>query len=178
MAGACCLAFWLGLDWWGSSSLGSSASVVGAKAFSKICRTTVRLQVRWHATLDAVPEGPHPTLYIAHEFFDALPVHQFVRDGQRGWLEKMVDVVHDEDDSSGEGRPAEQKPGGEGDGEGGGGKGGSGGQGRVSGSGLRLVLSPAPTPASALLVPRRLAGMDKETAEKVKALEVRGTGDT
>lgn len=48
------------------------------------------------------------------------------------------------------------------------------GQGSVSGSGLRLVLSPAPTPAAALLVPRRLAGMDKETAEKTKAIEVRG----
>ncbi|KAG2426936.1 hypothetical protein HXX76_012722 [Chlamydomonas incerta] len=51
-------------------------------------------KVRWHATLDAVPDGPGPALYLAHEFFDALPVHQFVRDpeGRRGWLEKLVDV--------------------------------------------------------------------------------------
>lgn len=50
------------------------------------------------------------------------------------------------------------------------------GQGSVSGSGLRLVLSPAPTPAAALLVPRRLAGMDKETAEKTKAIEISAVG--
>ena len=41
----------------------------------------------WHAGLDTVPEGP--LLLIANEFFDALPVHQFVRD--RGvWRERRV----------------------------------------------------------------------------------------
>ena len=44
----------------------------------------------WHHTLDSVPSHL-PSLYIAHEFLDALPVHQFVHDPQRGWLEKMVD---------------------------------------------------------------------------------------
>ncbi|KAI8474878.1 MAG: S-adenosyl-L-methionine-dependent methyltransferase [Monoraphidium minutum] len=43
-------------------------------------------RVRWRAALDEVPaEGP-PAVYLAHEFFDALPVHQ-------GWLEKMVDTA-------------------------------------------------------------------------------------
>ena len=38
--------------------------------------------VSWHRSLDEVqPDGP--ALYIAHEFVDALPVHQFQRTG--GW---------------------------------------------------------------------------------------------
>ena len=36
--------------------------------------------VSWHRSLEEVqPEGP--TLYIAHEFLDALPVHQFQKTG-------------------------------------------------------------------------------------------------
>ncbi|KAK9037392.1 hypothetical protein V6N11_022303 [Hibiscus sabdariffa] len=35
-----------------------------------------------------------PTIIIAHEFYDALPVHQFQR-GSRGWCEKMIDVTED-----------------------------------------------------------------------------------
>lgn len=37
--------------------------------------------VSWHRSLNEVqPEGP--AIYIAHEFFDALPVHQFQRTGR------------------------------------------------------------------------------------------------
>ena len=36
--------------------------------------------VTWHRSLDAVPEDM-PTLYIGHEFIDALPVHQFQKTG-------------------------------------------------------------------------------------------------
>lgn len=49
--------------------------------------------VSWHATLEQVPFGL-PTIIIAHEFYDALPVHQFQR-GSRGWCEKMIDVTED-----------------------------------------------------------------------------------
>ncbi|KIZ04731.1 Protein midA [Monoraphidium neglectum] len=56
------------------------------------------VRVRWRATLDEVPQEGPPTVYLAHEFFDALPVHQFVRDkGGRNWLEKMVDVAEPSD---------------------------------------------------------------------------------
>jgi hypothetical protein len=42
--------------------------------------------VRWRASLDEVPvEGP-PAIYLAHEFFDALPVHQFVKDKGGRWM--------------------------------------------------------------------------------------------
>lgn len=41
----------------------------------------------WHDALDTVPEGP--VILIANEFFDALPVRQFVRT-DRGWAERRV----------------------------------------------------------------------------------------
>ncbi|XP_042023268.1 protein arginine methyltransferase NDUFAF7 homolog, mitochondrial-like isoform X1 [Salvia splendens] len=47
--------------------------------------------VSWHAMLEQVPTGL-PTIVIAHEFYDALPVHQFQK-ASRGWCEKMVDVT-------------------------------------------------------------------------------------
>ncbi|XP_050271469.1 uncharacterized protein LOC126715082 isoform X1 [Quercus robur] len=49
--------------------------------------------VTWHAALEQVPSGL-PTIIIAHEFYDALPVHQFQK-ASRGWCEKMVDVAED-----------------------------------------------------------------------------------
>ncbi|CAL5367947.1 unnamed protein product [Camellia sinensis] len=55
--------------------------------------TLARTPVSWHATLEQVPTGL-PTIIIAHEFFDALPVHQFQR-ASRGWCEKMIDVAED-----------------------------------------------------------------------------------
>eukprot|EP00455_Lapot_gusevi_P051806 TRINITY_DN780_c0_g1_i4.p1 TRINITY_DN780_c0_g1~~TRINITY_DN780_c0_g1_i4.p1 ORF type:complete len:510 (-),score=82.11 TRINITY_DN780_c0_g1_i4:36-1565(-) len=45
--------------------------------------------INWHPYLAAVPAGP--SLIIAHEFFDALPVHQFVHT-ERGWCERLVDL--------------------------------------------------------------------------------------
>ncbi|AEE77479.1 NADH dehydrogenase ubiquinone complex I, assembly factor-like protein (DUF185) [Arabidopsis thaliana] len=59
------------------------------KAVSSLAGTPVH----WHATLQEVPSGV-PTLIIAHEFYDALPVHQFQK-STRGWCEKMVDVGED-----------------------------------------------------------------------------------
>lgn len=47
----------------------------------------------WHAALEQVPSGV-PTIIIAHEFYDALPVHQFQR-ASVGWREKMIDVAED-----------------------------------------------------------------------------------
>ncbi|XP_038987206.1 protein arginine methyltransferase NDUFAF7, mitochondrial [Phoenix dactylifera] len=49
--------------------------------------------VSWHSTLEQVPLGCQ-TIIIAHEFFDALPVHQFQK-SSRGWCEKMIDVSED-----------------------------------------------------------------------------------
>lgn len=49
------------------------------------------MQVRWHSSADDIPQDC-PVLYIAHEFFDALPVHQFQRT-DFGWREILVDAA-------------------------------------------------------------------------------------
>ena len=46
----------------------------------------------WHERLETVPAGP--TLLIANEFFDALPVRQFEKTAH-GWAERMVGVSDD-----------------------------------------------------------------------------------
>jgi NADH dehydrogenase [ubiquinone] 1 alpha subcomplex assembly factor 7 len=51
-----------------------------------------RVGSTWHARLDDVPQGP--TLLVANEFFDALPVRQFERT-DRGWVERMVGLAGD-----------------------------------------------------------------------------------
>ena len=44
----------------------------------------------WHDTVETLPHMP--TLLVANEFFDALPVRQFIRDGA-GWRERQVGLV-------------------------------------------------------------------------------------
>jgi NADH dehydrogenase [ubiquinone] 1 alpha subcomplex assembly factor 7 len=48
--------------------------------------------VIWHASLDEVPEAP--TILIANEFFDALPIRQFVGTAA-GWAERVVGLGED-----------------------------------------------------------------------------------
>ena len=50
--------------------------------------------MHWHQSLEEVPDDL-PTVYIAHEFLDALPVHQFQKT-ERGWCERLVDVASDD----------------------------------------------------------------------------------
>jgi SAM-dependent MidA family methyltransferase len=45
------------------------------------------LQATWRTTVDALPDGP--LWLVANEFFDALPIRQFQRDGA-GWRERCV----------------------------------------------------------------------------------------
>lgn len=51
-----------------------------------------QVPVDWHESLDTVPD--QWMLLIANEFFDALPVHQFVRTGG-DWRERMIAVEGD-----------------------------------------------------------------------------------
>ncbi|CAI5494323.1 unnamed protein product [Closterium sp. Naga37s-1] len=100
--------------------------------------------VTWHSALEDVPEGV-PTIVIAHEFFDALPVHQFQKT-ERGWCEKLVDVA--EPDKEGHPSEAHSNP--------------SHAQKDTSGHPsadypFRFVLSPGPTAASTLLEERAAA---------------------
>ncbi len=46
----------------------------------------------WHDRAETIPDGP--AIWIANEFFDALPVRQFVRIGGR-WHERLVDREED-----------------------------------------------------------------------------------
>ncbi len=43
----------------------------------------------WHSSFEEVPPGP--LIVLANEFFDALPIHQAVKQDD-GWHERMVDV--------------------------------------------------------------------------------------
>jgi SAM-dependent MidA family methyltransferase len=48
----------------------------------------VRATPEWHDRFSDVPDGT-PLILVANEFFDALPVHQYVRTAE-GWAERMV----------------------------------------------------------------------------------------
>ncbi len=48
--------------------------------------------VTWHDRLEDVPDGP--TLLIANEFFDALPIRQ-IQKTNHGWFERLIDVDPD-----------------------------------------------------------------------------------
>ncbi len=52
--------------------------------------TLARHEVSWADSLDDLPEAP--LFLIANEFFDALPIRQFVRD-PAGWRERVVGLV-------------------------------------------------------------------------------------
>jgi SAM-dependent MidA family methyltransferase len=48
--------------------------------------------IEWHDRIEDVPAGP--ALVVANEFFDALPVRQFVAT-DRGWCERLVGLEQD-----------------------------------------------------------------------------------
>jgi NADH dehydrogenase [ubiquinone] 1 alpha subcomplex assembly factor 7 len=68
-----------------------SVTLVEASAplMQEEARTLAGLDISWAPTLDAVREGP--SLIIANEFLDCMPIRQFVRTRQ-GWREKAVGV--------------------------------------------------------------------------------------
>jgi len=54
--------------------------------------STITKEIQHHDTLASLPGLP--VFLVANEFFDALPVRQFVRDGD-GWRERVVGLVDD-----------------------------------------------------------------------------------
>ncbi|GMH33983.1 hypothetical protein BSKO_01817 [Bryopsis sp. KO-2023] len=54
-------------------------------------------KIQWHRSLAHVPKEI-PEIIVAHEFMDALPVHQFAKTDQ-GWCERLVDVAEADDPS-------------------------------------------------------------------------------
>ncbi|XP_041661489.1 protein arginine methyltransferase NDUFAF7, mitochondrial isoform X2 [Cheilinus undulatus] len=55
----------------------------------RLGETAAGLPVRWYHRLDDVPAGF--SIFLAHEFFDALPIHKFQRT-EKGWREVLVDI--------------------------------------------------------------------------------------
>ena len=61
--------------------------VEGGEALRERQRAVLPPTVTWHDGFESVPDGP--MLLIANEFFDALPIRQFVRE-EVGWRERLV----------------------------------------------------------------------------------------
>lgn len=60
---------------------------------SPVLRTAQAANVpdaQWHDHVEGLPDAP--LLLVANEFFDALPIRQFIRDGN-GWRERMVAIT-------------------------------------------------------------------------------------
>ncbi|XP_008395183.1 protein arginine methyltransferase NDUFAF7, mitochondrial isoform X1 [Poecilia reticulata] len=55
--------------------------------------TAAGVPVSWYRHLEDVPAGF--SIFVAHEFFDALPVHKFQRT-EKGWREVLVDLDPDD----------------------------------------------------------------------------------
>ncbi|MDD9921447.1 MAG: SAM-dependent methyltransferase [Boseongicola sp.] len=58
----------------------------------RVQKETIQAPIAHHDLFEEVPDGP--TFLIANEFFDALPVRQFVRDGAF-WRERVVGLEND-----------------------------------------------------------------------------------
>ena len=57
-------------------------------------QTLAAHNAQWHGSLEEVPPGP--TLLVANELFDALPIRQFEMTGE-GWRERMVGLNEDDE---------------------------------------------------------------------------------
>jgi NADH dehydrogenase [ubiquinone] 1 alpha subcomplex assembly factor 7 len=53
----------------------------------KDCLAQAAVSVTWHTSIDSVPDGP--AIFIANEFFDALPVRHYVKTSD-GWRQRLV----------------------------------------------------------------------------------------
>ena len=85
--------------------LRATAKVPGFHAAARIClietspvligrqqEALLGHDVEWFESIADLPEGP--TLLIANEFFDVLPIRQFYR-GSSGWQERMIGLIDD-----------------------------------------------------------------------------------
>lgn len=55
-------------------------------------RTLADIDIKWHGRIEELPPGP--AIVLANEFFDALPIDQYVR-GADGWHERRVGLNAD-----------------------------------------------------------------------------------
>lgn len=66
----------------------SSREVSGEKHYRE-GDTASGIKVRWYRSFDEIPDGF--TILLAHEFFDALPIHKLLRD-DKVWKEMLIDI--------------------------------------------------------------------------------------
>ncbi len=126
-----------------------ASSVLRAQQKASLAGVAVE-EVVWHDSAaelaaEAAPgaDGQMPTIALAHEFFDALPIYRFRCTAERGWCEELVDISHAPEGSS-VGSPLP----------------------------LRLVLSPGPTPPTQLLLgpaPPREPGQRVEVSAEAQS---------
>jgi len=64
--------------------------------------------IKWHRHIEDVPQGA--TIFIANEFFDALPIRQFIQT-EAGWCERLVSVNSDRQFEFTISPPPTEKPG-------------------------------------------------------------------
>ena len=119
-------------------------------------------RVRHYGSLDDINADAVPTLYIAHEFLDALPVHQFVKRDE-AWREVLIDVndvndvnddvddVDDVDDDDDAGSDVDSID---------------------DVSAFRLVVAPYDTFALKTVLPARLRDLDETMRDTLEAIEV------
>jgi SAM-dependent MidA family methyltransferase len=62
------------------------------RAKQKAALADSKLAIDWHDSIDDVPDGP--AIVLANEYFDALPVHQAVKQAS-GWHERTVEIDED-----------------------------------------------------------------------------------
>ena len=58
----------------------------------KMTLSSVKPPVTWHERIEDVPDGP--LFFVANEFFDALPIRQYIRTGGE-WRERVVGLDGD-----------------------------------------------------------------------------------
>eukprot|EP00216_Chloropicon_sp_CCMP2111_P003651 CAMPEP_0198243122 /NCGR_PEP_ID=MMETSP1446-20131203/24740_1 /TAXON_ID=1461542 ORGANISM="Unidentified sp, Strain CCMP2111" /NCGR_SAMPLE_ID=MMETSP1446 /ASSEMBLY_ACC=CAM_ASM_001112 /LENGTH=488 /DNA_ID=CAMNT_0043926851 /DNA_START=92 /DNA_END=1558 /DNA_ORIENTATION=+ len=110
-----------------------------------------RGQVHWHRTLLDVPNDNVCSIYIGHEFLDALPVHLFTKDEKHGWSEVLVGLKNlSKLTSSSNGNSSPEME-------------------------LQLLQSSGSTPAVKLLLEPRLASLPSHKRESLKQMEVSGS---
>ena len=67
-----------------------SVHLVEASPVLRMLQAKAVPQATWHDTVATLPQGP--LFLVANEFFDALPIRQFIRAGD-GWAERLVTVT-------------------------------------------------------------------------------------
>lgn len=67
-----------------------ASAVLRAKQAEVLAPLVAPARITWHDRPDTLPQAP--LFLVANEFFDALPIRQFIRDGA-GWSEKRVTMA-------------------------------------------------------------------------------------